>query len=384
MSRDRSGTGVTGNILPSFRLNYQLSVSSEVFEGLPLFNAVGTLLRTLPGGPPKRVVVGTDDNVFEIAGLGLLQVLRDEGFDCLAVRIPAGEDQKTLANVGYALGRLALHGIDRHDVMVALGGGVPGDLFGYVAASYMRGIRLVQVPTTVVSQVDSSIGGKVGVDLPEGKNLAGAFKHPERVIIDYTLLATLPDSEWVSGTAEVVKHGIIANRALFEWLEANPVEWRTRSVDVGPILAQAIQVKARIVEEDEREGGVRMHLNYGHTLGHALEAEAGYRGLRHGEAVAWGMAMEARAASVLGLSDATFVRRQDRVLSDLGLLRPLPRLSAADTYRRLTVDKKVKAGRVRWILPEHEPGHVSIRDDVPDDVVRGLVEATVAGTLLQR
>ena len=382
MSRDQSDHGSPDTPQPSFVLSYHSDVRSEVFAGRGLLERIGELLRTLPGGCPKRVVVGTDDTVFGIIGSALVRKLRGEGFDSVSVCIPAGEQEKTFANVGFALGRLALQGIDRHDVLLALGGGVPGDLFGFVAASYMRGIRLVQVPTTVVSQVDSSIGGKVGVDLPEGKNLVGAFKHAERVLIDSSLLETLPDGEWVSGTAEVVKHGVIADADLFDWLEANADAWRSRTVDAGPILAQAIQVKVRVVQEDERESGVRMLLNYGHTLGHALETEAGYRGLRHGEAVAWGMAMEARMAAALGLSDLSFVQRQDRVLKALGLLQPLPALSGDAVFDRLMLDKKVKAGRIRWILPGHRPGMVVVRDDVSPDLARDLVDATVSGNLL--
>ncbi len=375
-------SGVSGQ--PSFVLGYQLNARSEVFAGSGLLARAGKLVDSLPGGPPRRVVVGTDDTVLRIAGASLQSMLAAAGYEPVMVVIPAGEQNKTLANVGYALGELARHGVERHDVLVALGGGVPGDLFGFVAATYMRGIRLIQIPTTVVSQVDSSIGGKVGVDLPEGKNLVGAFRHPDRVLIDYDLLATLPDEEWVSGTGEVVKHGVIADSELFTLLESRAEAWRRRSLDVGPILARAIQVKARIVQEDERESGVRMHLNYGHTLGHALEVEAGYHGVRHGEAVAWGMAMEARLAAALGLSTEFFVQRQDRVLKALGLLRPLPDLERDAVYARLSLDKKVKSGRVRWILPASEPGSVCVRDDVPEPLVFALVEATVQGTLLSR
>jgi 3-dehydroquinate synthase len=320
--------------------------------------------------------------VHALHGECLDRSLRAAGLDPVLVRIPSGEDQKTVANVMTALGQLARLGIERHDVLVALGGGVPGDLFGYVAASYMRGIRLVQIPTTVVAQVDSSIGGKVGVDLPEAKNLVGAYKHPDRVIIDYEMLRTLPYEEWVAGTAEVVKSGVIADADLFTWLESNADQWRTRACDVGPALAAALKVKVRIVQEDERETGIRMNLNYGHTLGHALEAVAGYRGLRHGEAVAWGMAMEARMAVEVGVSDGTFVRRQDHLLQALGLLQPLPALSGYATFERLSLDKKVKAGRVRWILPGRMPGTVSVRDDIPAEIVRKLVDATVDGRLL--
>ncbi|MDB5077708.1 MAG: 3-dehydroquinate synthase [Chloroflexi bacterium] len=368
---------------PAFVLKFAHQIQCEVHAGNGMLSHAGSLVRSLAGGVPKRAIIATDVNVRAVHGSILVASLADAGLQVLWLTIPAGEEQKTLANVVDALGRLARAGAERHDVLVALGGGVPGDLFGYVAASYMRGIRLVQVPTTLVAQVDSSIGGKVGVDLPEGKNLVGAFKHADRVIIDYTLLTTLPHDEWVAGTAEVAKHGVIADRDLFEWLEESAEGWRTHSVELGPILAAAIQVKARIVQEDERETGLRMHLNYGHTLGHALETVAGYRGLRHGEAVAWGMAMEARLASRVGLSNADFVRRQDRLLQSLGLLAPLTPLDADAVYERLFLDKKVKAGRIRWVLPGRQPGNVVVRDDLPEGVVRELIHATVEGRLLE-
>ena len=173
-------------------LGYASRVSSEVYSGKGTIASLGGLIQGLPGGAPRRVVVASDETVWSIVGPRVGAVLAEASLSTEVVTLPAGEDQKTLANVATVLGQLAQRGVERHDVLIALGGGVPGDLFGYVAASYMRGIPLIQVPTTLVSQVDSSIGGKVGVDMPEGKNLVGAFKHPERVVIDYDLLASLP------------------------------------------------------------------------------------------------------------------------------------------------------------------------------------------------
>jgi 3-dehydroquinate synthase len=383
MSEDQMADAAGHTPSPSFVLSFSLAARCEVFDGHGVLARTGDLLRSLQGGPPARVAVCSDETVFPLVGAGLLAALHEDGFNVESIVMPAGEEGKTFANVGESLRSLARHGFDRHDVLLAVGGGVPGDLFGFVAATYMRGIRLVQVPTTIVSQVDSSIGGKVGVDLPDGKNLVGTFKHPELVIIDYDLLATLPQAEFVSGTAEVAKHGVIADRDLFAWLEAHAGEWRSRTIDIGTVLSRAIEVKARIVQMDERETGVRMHLNYGHTLGHALEAEAGYSGVRHGEGVAWGMAMEARMAAALGMSNEAFVRRQDRLLTSLGLLQPLPQLDCDRVMARLSLDKKVKAGRLRWILPATEPGSVTVRDNVPAPLVRDLVEATVAGRLVE-
>ncbi|HXT36872.1 MAG TPA: 3-dehydroquinate synthase family protein, partial [Chloroflexota bacterium] len=269
--------------------------------------------------------------------------------------------------------------VERGDLVVALGGGVPGDLFGFVAATYLRGLRLVQVPTTLVAQVDSAIGGKVGVDLPEGKNLVGAFKHPELVLADEDLLRTLPEAEWIAGTAEVAKHGVIVDPQILEWLESDPGGWRRRAVPLGPILAAAIAVKAGIVQEDVLETGTRMYLNYGHTLGHAVEAAAGYGVIRHGEAVGWGMAMEARLAEAVGLTTEGFVARQDRLLRNLGLLAPLPALDPDAILDFVYRDKKVRDGKIRWALPAAEPGACVVRDDVPVDLVRTVLERTLSG-----
>jgi len=365
----------------AFELRYTDGQRSAVYAGEGLLATLGTLAAALQPRP-GRAILCSDDRVLAAQGEAATAALRSTGLRVETVTIPAGEEQKHLGRVAEAYARFAALRAERGDVVVVLGGGVPGDLFGFVAASYLRGLRLIQVPTTLVAQVDSSIGGKVGVDLPEGKNLVGAFKHPQLVLIDYRTLETLPQAEWVAGTAEILKSGVIADAWLFEALAADPAGWRERTMAAGPILDAAVRVKARIVQEDERETGLRMTLNYGHTIGHALEQAAGYQGIRHGEAVAWGMAAAARLASALGLSDAAFVARQDRVLKGLGLLQPLPALDAGRVYKALFLDKKVAGGRLRWVLPLREPGAVAIRDDVPLERVRSMVEAATNGTLL--
>jgi 3-dehydroquinate synthase len=367
---------------PDFVLRYAGGESTALIAGYGVLRHLGRVVASLPPRRPARVFLCSDEQVLALHGAAAHALLAQEGLAVETLAIPAGEEQKTLANVADAYERLARYGAERGDVLVACGGGVVGDLFGFVAATYLRGIRLVQAPTTVVAQVDSSLGGKVGVDLPAGKNLVGAFKHPVWVVADHHLLTTLPEAEWVAGTAEVAKHGVIADAGLFETLEAQAEAWRGRTMDLAPVLAAAIAVKARVVQEDEHETGPRMILNYGHTFGHALEAAAHYHGIRHGEAVAWGMAMEARLAERLGLSSAAFVARQDRLLLRLGLLQALPRLDGATVYQRLFIDKKVQNGALRWLLPGKEPGSVSVRADVPLDLVRELVERTVAGALL--
>lgn len=341
---------------------------------------LGTLLQGLPGRPLRRAILCSDERVVALHGERATRALSGAGIMVERVIIPAGEEQKNLATVASCYREFTALAVERGDLVVALGGGVPGDLFGFVAATYLRGLRLVQVPTTLVAQVDSAIGGKVGVDLPEGKNLVGAFKHPELVLADEDLLRTLPEAEWIAGTAEVAKHGVIVDPQIFEWLEADPGGWRRRAVPLGPILAAAIAVKARIVQEDVLETGIRMHLNYGHTLGHAIEAAAGYGVIRHGEAVGWGMAMEARLAEAVGLSTAGFVARQDRLLRNLGLLAPLPALDPETVLAFLYRDKKVRDGKIRWALPSTDPGACVVRDDVPPALARAVLERTLAGS----
>jgi 3-dehydroquinate synthase len=375
-----TGTG-SAVAQPAFTLMFPGMVRTLVYSGPGLLDACGSLLRSLDPAP-GRAVICSDTSVYEAHGEYLRGILKASSLAMAEVTIEPGEDQKHLAVVAECYRRFAAMGVERRDVVLALGGGVAGDLFGFVAATYLRGVRLVQVPTTVVAQIDSSLGGKVGVDLPEGKNLVGAFKHPEFVLIDYATLRTLPAVEWVSGTAEAVKCGVLGDRSLFEALERDPDGWRERRVAPDAILEAAMLVKARIVQEDERETGPRMTLNYGHTIGHALEQAAQYRGVRHGEAVAWGMAAAARLAAAIGVTAPAFVRRQDALLQRLGLLRPLPTLDGNRVFAALFRDKKVQSGRLRWILPVDEPGTVVVRDDVPLDLVRRCVAATVTGTLL--
>ena len=363
---------------PAFSLRYERGEQSDIVMGHRLLPRLGQLL--VQTGV-RRAVLCSDDNVLPHYGPQALESLGDAGITAETLSIPAGEDQKTLENVSIALNRLAALRVERGVVLVALGGGVVGDLFGFVASSYLRGLPLVQIPTTIVAQVDSSIGGKVGVDLPAGKNLVGAFKHATLVAVDFDLLRTLPDAEWIAGAAEVLKHGVIADARLFEHLEAAAADWRARTLDVEPILTAAIAVKARLVQQDEREQGPRMFLNYGHTAGHALEAAAEYRGIRHGEAVGWGMAIEARIAAFQGVSSAQFVRRQDGVLRKLGLLQPLPPLQLSAVYDHLFADKKIRAGHLRWALPGMAPGEVSMHEDVPLPLVRDVLGATLDGTL---
>jgi 3-dehydroquinate synthase len=284
--------------------------------------------------------------------------------------MPAGEAAKTLETVRAAYSWLAGQRVERGDTVIALGGGVVGDLAGFVAATYLRGLRLVQAPTTLVAQVDSAIGGKVGVDLPEGKNLVGAFHQPALVLADTDLLATLPEREWRAGLAEVIKHGIIRDPGLLDVLEGQRAAILAREPGVvAALVARAGAVKVEVVMEDPLEHGLRRILNYGHTLGHAVEREAGYGVVLHGEAVAWGMAAAARIGRACGTCHEAFVAWQDDLLRAYGLLAPLPPLRVAELIEATRLDKKSATGRIRWVLPCGR-GRVVITSDVPEAAVQ--------------
>lgn len=329
-------------------------------------------LRELGAG--RSAAVLTHRAVLRTAG-GLLPVLKTAGFEAIVLEVPPGEQSKSLPVAGALLSRLARARLDRGSTLVALGGGVIGDLGGFVAATYMRGIRLVHVPTTLLAMVDSSIGGKTGVNHAGVKNLVGAFYQPAAVIADVRWLLTLPERELRSGLAEAIKTGVIGDRELFEYIEDHIAALLRR--EPGPlaeVIARCAAFKARVVEADEAERAERQILNYGHTIGHAVEAAAGFRRLTHGEAVAIGMALEAQIAHRLGLTDAATVERQNALLVRAGLPVRLGDLSRAALWRALALDKKSRDGKVRWPLLVGI-GSVRREQEVPD----GLLAEVLGG-----
>jgi 3-dehydroquinate synthase len=263
------------------------------------------------------------------------------------------ESSKRLRTVEEIARQLVQAGADRQAVILAVGGGVVGDVAGFAAASYLRGVRLVHIPTTVVAQVDSAIGGKTGVDLPEGKNLVGAFYPPKLVITDPGLLHTLPHREYRSGLYEVIKYGVIADVRLFQYLERRTEALLRRdSAAIAWVISRSIAIKARIVSVDERESGLRQILNFGHTLGHALETATNYRRFLHGEAIGWGMI----AATLLAVGQGVLTERQAarimRLIASVGPLPNLGKVAAASLRPILLSDKKSRGGRIRWVLPQ--------------------------------
>jgi len=289
------------------------------------------------------------------------------------ILIPDGERYKTVQTTGRIYEALIRAEADRSCAIVAIGGGVVGDVAGFAAATYLRGVKLVQVPTTLLAQVDSSIGGKVGVNHQLGKNLIGAFHQASLVVIDPLLLATLPRREFRSGLYEVVKYGMIASRTLFELVAGNSKAIFAREPDVLlPAIAESCRIKARIVTADERESGLRRVLNYGHTIGHALEAITKYRRFRHGEAIAYGMVAAANLAAARGALSP----RERQALADLiALLGPLPAvndLSAAAVLEAVRRDKKVIKGRLHFVICI-EIGATTVIDDVTEKELTGIL-----------
>lgn len=328
------------------------------------------------GGKVSRVIVITDDNVLEPHATPVADALSDAGLDVGALVIDAGEESKS-AEVAEGLWEAMLErGADRQTVVVAIGGGVVGDLAGYVAATYARGLAFLQIPTTLLAQVDSSVGGKVGINLSQAKNMVGAFWQPHGVLIDTETLATLPEREYRSGLAEVVKYGVILDAEFFAYLERHAAKLNGRDSDVlTHVIARCCRLKADVVEQDEREEtGVRAVLNYGHTFCHAIEALTGYGTYLHGEAVAIGMDCAARLAERLGRVDAKFTARQRALLTALQLPIDLPDLAPDEMLATMAHDKKTEHGRLRFVLPTRL-GQVEMVKDVPTDAVRSVLAA---------
>ncbi|HUT95914.1 MAG TPA: 3-dehydroquinate synthase [Thermoguttaceae bacterium] len=323
-----------------------------------------------------HAVVITDENVEEPHAANAAESLAAAGVEVDLVVVEPGEATKSIETAAALWEKLLAVGADRKSVVVAVGGGVVGDLAGFIAATYARGIRFFQVPTTLLAQVDSSVGGKVGINLPEAKNMVGAFLQPLGVLIDTATLETLDPREYRAGLGEVVKYGVILDAELFEYLEANVAGLVGADHDVlRHVIARCCQLKADVVEKDEREeSGLRAVLNYGHTFGHAFEALLGYGELLHGEAVAIGMLCASRLAERLGRVDAELTARQHKLLSALGLPTEVPRLDADRILRSMMHDKKVQHGRLRFVLPD-SVGHVELVGDVdPEDVRAALVD----------
>jgi len=321
----------------------------------------------------KHALIVTDENVLDPYANQAAESLSDEAnVDILVV--PPGESSKSVETADVLWEQMLELGTDRKSLVVAVGGGVVGDLAGFIAATYARGLAFFQVPTTLLAQVDSSVGGKVGINLPGAKNMVGAFWQPAGVLIDIDALSTLPDREYRAGLAEVIKYGVILDAAFFQYLEQHVEALNDRDAEVMRyVVARCCRLKADVVEEDEREEtGLRAVLNFGHTFCHAFEAATGYEQLLHGEAVAIGMGCAARLAERLDRVDAEFTERLESLTLKLGLPTQVPDVPHDTLIDLMQRDKKVEHGRLRFVLPTRM-GHVELVGDVPrEDVVQSL------------
>jgi 3-dehydroquinate synthase len=343
---------------------------------------LGALMRDAglaPSSGTGDAFIFTDDAVGPLFAARATASLERAGFAAHVRTIPSGESSKNLRTVEQAYDWLLSSHAERSAPVIALGGGVVGDLAGFVAATYLRGVPFVQAPTSLLAMVDASIGGKVGVDHARGKNLIGAFYPPRLVVQDTSLLASLPERSLREGFAEVIKHGFIMDPPMLEILERDA----GRLLAVEPeltteVVARNAALKAQVVSDDEREGGRRMILNYGHTIGHAIEAVTGYDAIRHGEAISAGMMAAAAIGERVGVTPPFIAHRQRALFERYGLPLRHPGVDAEAVFAATALDKKVALKRVRWVLLE-DAGRPVIRDDVPDAVVRDVLQELLPG-----
>lgn len=355
-----------------------LSERSYAIEiGSGNLNELGPTVADL--GKFTHAVVITDANVEPLYGVGCAERLAATIDNVDLLIVPAGENSKCVAVADHLWQEMLRLGADRKTLVIAAGGGVVGDLAGFIAATFARGLDFFQIPTTLLAQVDSSVGGKVGVNLPGAKNMVGAFWQPLGVVIDTQVLDSLPVREYRAGLAEVVKYGVILDAEFFAYLEQQQEALNRREADVlRQVIARCCRLKADVVENDEREtGGLRAVLNYGHTFGHAIEAQSGYGQVLHGEAVAIGMMCAARLAERLGRVDGQLAQRQHDLLEALGLPVAVPDLDPEALLAVMRRDKKAAHGRLRFVLPSRL-GHVELVGEIAEDDVRAAMQSSTS------
>jgi len=348
--------------------------SYPVFVGYDLLDKLGEKMKQAALSGTATVI--SDENVFSLYGSKVEEILKDAGFAVNSFVVPPGEETKSMDYATKIYDFLVEHRAERDDIIIALGGGMVGDLAGFVAATFLRGMPWIQVPTSLVAMVDASIGGKVGVNHPEGKNLIGAFYQPNLVLADCQTLTTLPQRELTSGWAEVIKHSMILDEEFVQFLESN-VDRLTKLEPelLTRAIARSAAIKAQVVSQDEKEReGKRTILNYGHTIAHGLEAATQYKRFLHGEAVAIGMVGAAKLSQRLGLLPSAAVERQQALLQKFGLPTVFSGLDLTEITKAMELDKKTKEKAIRWVLLQ-DIGKVIIRSDVPyQDVLAVLRE----------
>jgi 3-dehydroquinate synthase len=332
---------------------------------------VGARLRELKVG--SRTALVRDAAVARLYGKTVTSSLESAGFSVVPIEVPEGEAAKTIAVAQHCWNELIAAGLDRTSTVVALGGGAVGDVAGFAAATYMRGVNFVQIPTTVLAQVDASVGGKTAIDHPLAKNMIGAFYQPRLVVVDPAVAQTLPERDFRSGLAEIAKHGVVLEAEYFAEVERDVTPLMARELGVlERIIGGSCRLKAAVVERDEREAELRHVLNYGHTIGHALEAATKYERFTHGEAVSLGMVAEARLARRLGVADAETVSRQEKLLEALGLPVRAGAIDIEPVVGAMSRDKKAKDGRIPFVLAPRI-GAFRLVYDVPMDEVRSVI-----------
>jgi len=341
--------------------------------------SVGMRLRELRVG--SRAVLVTDAGILKAHGADLVTGLERAGLSVAVLEVPDGEAAKTLAVAEHCWDRLLALGADRTSTVLALGGGAVGDVAGFVAATYMRGANFVPLPTTVLAQVDASIGGKTAIDHPKAKNLIGAFHQPRLVVVDPSVVLTLPERDFRSGLAEIVKHGVVLDAAYFEDVERSAAALLARDLPtLTRIIGGSCRLKAAVIQRDpEEKGEWRFALNYGHTIGHALEAATRFDTWTHGEAVALGMVAEARLAERRGLADPSTTRRQKTLLRALGLPVEVATVDPEAVLAAIAHDKKARDGRVPFVLAP-SIGSFRVVYDVPPDDVRAAIVSIAEGS----
>lgn len=393
MSGLRASVGSVARLAPGFEIQKAPSVPElphytrvvvdlgprayAILTGTNLLSRTAEFLESW-GLTPGRCLIVTDRNVRTPHAEAVSTHLEADGWEPTLATLEPGEETKRLEIVAGLYDRLVESRADRRTLIMAVGGGVIGDTAGFVAATYARGIPFVQIPTTLLAHVDSSVGGKVGINHPQGKNLIGAFYQPKGVLIETRTLNTLPDREYRSGLAEVIKYGMILDAKFFEYLEQHVTELNDRTPAVMEhVISRCCRLKADVVEQDELEiTGLRAVLNYGHTFAHAFEALCGYGQLLHGEAVAIGMIVASRLAERCGRIDAALTERQSRLLQAVGLPIRLPSeavIRTDDVLDRMLLDKKTVSGRLRFVLPTCM-GHVELMSDIDPTHVRHVLE----------
>src|SRR5208282_853749 len=347
--------------------------SYDIMIGSGTLSGIGERAARFGFSPTIGII--SNPTVFGLYGEEVMRSLKDAGFNCFSALVPDGEGYKDYFWSYHILTELLKNGLDRNSCVVALGGGVIGDITGFAGSLYMRGIHLIHIPTTLLAQVDSSVGGKTGVNHAAGKNMIGTFHQPRLVWTDISTLRSLPERELLCGIAEIIKYGVIWDAGLFNVMEEKREAILNLDMDViSYLIKRSCQIKAEVVSKDERESGLRAILNYGHTIGHAVETETGYSKYLHGEAVAIGMCLAARLSEALGMMESACVERIKSVVRAYGLPSALPKNMNGDKLLSLiSRDKKATAGEIKFILPR-DIGNVVIHKGVDLNILKRIVE----------